>query len=71
MSVTGGHSKEFVDLIKAIGESKSKQEEDAIVTRVRCRCCWGAHAAALSALLSLSRCSAALLLLLLCWRDCL
>lgn len=32
MSVSGGHlSKEFFELVKAIGESRSKQEEDRII----------------------------------------
>jgi hypothetical protein len=33
MAGSGGHlSKEFFELVKAIGESKSKQEEDRIVS---------------------------------------
>jgi hypothetical protein len=35
MSNVAAQSKEFFELIKAIGEAKSKQEEDAIITRVR------------------------------------
>lgn len=32
MNISGGHlSKEFFDLVKAIGESRSKQEEDRII----------------------------------------
>lgn len=31
MSVPSNLSKEFVDFVKAIGDSKSKQEEDGIV----------------------------------------
>lgn len=36
--MSGSHlSKDFFDLVKAIGESKSKQQEDRIIARARRR----------------------------------
>ena len=32
MTATGNHIKDFFDFVKAIGESKSKQEEDRIIS---------------------------------------
>lgn len=32
MAASGAHIKEFFDFVKAIGESKSKQEEDRIIS---------------------------------------